>query len=464
MSSPAQTLDMSGGTENSSFVLVDADNSTTSHPKLTYYRYEIDISVLLILGYLSVFIVGLVGNSCVIWVVIRAPRMRTVTNYLIVNLACIDIIVLLVCVPSNLLNSLIHPWLLGTELCKLTSFLQAVTVSASIQTLVVISVDRCVAICSKSLVLQIPHYRVRHIIAGIWTFSLVLMSPIAVYQGVGVAFDGQVFENCLDNYPSQRFRIAFTVFALFVCCFAFPLVVITVSYAMIFVTVWKRSIPGESVHKSSDSNRTVVQRSKLKVVKMMICVVSTFFVSWAPLYSVQGYILYYGYPESDDKTASDFLELFIPLTQWLGMTNSCINPVFYAYFNQRFRRGFLAILARRGDSVDIAMNNTTKDGGPRRQIAVKPQFISRSREVLQNPAQERDLEVLDDPCSPQMPVYDIMTHAQDFDYSDPNGYCIVNQIIFVFETHKDPRLYIKLNGGFELGQNSRVWCVIVLLS
>lgn len=93
---------------NSTFVLVEAANVTSNRSSLVSYRYEFDISVLLILGYMSVFIVGLVGNSCVIWVVIRAPRMRTVTNYLIVNLACIDIIVLLVCVPSNLLNSLIH--------------------------------------------------------------------------------------------------------------------------------------------------------------------------------------------------------------------------------------------------------------------------------------------------------------------------------------------------------------------
>lgn len=72
------------------------------------YRYDVDISVLLVIGYLSVFIVGLVGNSCVIWVVARTPRMRTVTNYLIVNLAFIDIVVLLVCVPSNLLSNLIQ--------------------------------------------------------------------------------------------------------------------------------------------------------------------------------------------------------------------------------------------------------------------------------------------------------------------------------------------------------------------
>lgn len=111
MSTPSETLvEFTDGITdtNSSLLLFDPANSTNNYSVSTPYRYEVDISVLMILGYLSVFIVGLVGNSCVVWVVVHAPRMRTVTNYLIVNLACIDIIVLLVCVPSNLLSSLIH--------------------------------------------------------------------------------------------------------------------------------------------------------------------------------------------------------------------------------------------------------------------------------------------------------------------------------------------------------------------
>ena len=111
MSFPEKTLDGLAQMitdANSTLVLLEPANASSNYPSLNSYRYEMEISVLLIMGYLSVFIIGLVGNSCVVWVVIRAPRMRTVTNYLIVNLACIDIIVLLVCVPSNLLNSLIR--------------------------------------------------------------------------------------------------------------------------------------------------------------------------------------------------------------------------------------------------------------------------------------------------------------------------------------------------------------------
>ncbi|KAI8046062.1 hypothetical protein M5D96_002262 [Drosophila gunungcola] len=50
------------------------------------YRHSLAMSMVYCVAYIVVFLVGLVGNSFVIAVVLRAPRMRTVTNYFIVNL------------------------------------------------------------------------------------------------------------------------------------------------------------------------------------------------------------------------------------------------------------------------------------------------------------------------------------------------------------------------------------------
>ncbi|OQR76485.1 neuropeptide Y receptor-like [Tropilaelaps mercedesae] len=134
----------------------------------------------------------------------------------------------------------------------------------------------CVAICSTSLSQQIiPQYRVRRVIALIWTFSLLLMSPIAVYQDLVQATPDVPWCNCVDNYPSQKFRVVFNAVALFACCYVLPLVIITATYILIFVTVWKRSIPGECLNKMSteqqDGNRTMAQRSKLKVFVITGC-------------------------------------------------------------------------------------------------------------------------------------------------------------------------------------------------
>lgn len=69
-------------------------------------RYSPSISGIYCLAYTIVFVMGIVGNSFVVAVVLRSPRMRTVTNYFIVNLALADILVLLFCLPATLLSNL----------------------------------------------------------------------------------------------------------------------------------------------------------------------------------------------------------------------------------------------------------------------------------------------------------------------------------------------------------------------
>ena len=58
------------------------------------------------LAYGIVFLLGLIGNSLVVSVVYRNPRMHNVTNYFIVNLAIADMLVCLLCLPITLLSNL----------------------------------------------------------------------------------------------------------------------------------------------------------------------------------------------------------------------------------------------------------------------------------------------------------------------------------------------------------------------
>lgn len=69
-------------------------------------RYSPTISTVYCVAYTIVFVMGIIGNSCVVAVVVRSPRMRTVTNYFIVNLALADILVVLFCLPATLLSNL----------------------------------------------------------------------------------------------------------------------------------------------------------------------------------------------------------------------------------------------------------------------------------------------------------------------------------------------------------------------
>lgn len=81
------------------------------------------------LMYCGVFFVALFGNGLVCYVVYSSPRMRTVTNLFIVNLAVGDILMTLVCVPFTFVPTLLLQfWPFGAPLCHSVSFTQAVSV------------------------------------------------------------------------------------------------------------------------------------------------------------------------------------------------------------------------------------------------------------------------------------------------------------------------------------------------
>lgn len=54
---------------------------------------------------------------------------------------------------------------------------------------------------------------------------------------------------------------------------------------------------------------------------------------------------------------SEILYKVTPFAQWLGSSNSCINPILYAFFNKKYRRGFAAIIQSRSCCARIRLFN-----------------------------------------------------------------------------------------------------------
>lgn len=70
------------------------------------YRHSAWVMCVLIAGYLFVLCFGLLGNFSVLIVVARTPRMSTVTNLFICNLALADLLVLIFCILPNLVSNI----------------------------------------------------------------------------------------------------------------------------------------------------------------------------------------------------------------------------------------------------------------------------------------------------------------------------------------------------------------------
>jgi len=89
-------------------------------------------------------IVATGGNIIVIWIVLAHKRMRTVTNYFLVNLAIADTLISVFNTVFNSVYMLYSDWPFGRSYCKFNMFIAPCTISASVFTFMAIAVDRYV--------------------------------------------------------------------------------------------------------------------------------------------------------------------------------------------------------------------------------------------------------------------------------------------------------------------------------
>ena len=92
--------------------------------------------------YTLIFVVGVIGNFLVCLVVCRERKMKNVTNYFIFNLAVSDLSVLLICIPFDFGEQVTRSWPYGGFMCRLIYPLQTMATTASVGTLVAISLNR----------------------------------------------------------------------------------------------------------------------------------------------------------------------------------------------------------------------------------------------------------------------------------------------------------------------------------
>ncbi|XP_023229586.1 neuropeptide SIFamide receptor-like [Centruroides sculpturatus] len=276
--------------------------------------------------------------------------MRTTFHFLLVNLAVADLQVVVFYLPATLVGHIFGPWILGLFICKAATYLQGVSVCASVHTLVAISIDRFLAICHP-MKCQMTSRGCKFIIVAIWVVSFVLLLPWVFYFRLTPMYSNGNYglQVCQEVWPTERMEMMYFVVANLLLCYLLPLSVISLCYILIWRRVWLRKLPGEAQEQEVER---MIQRSKIKVAKMLLVVIVVFAVSWLPLYAIFARI------KIGDKIIEGTLEdsivsIVAPVAQWLGASNSCINPVLYVFFNSKFRTGFKVILFKRYCCRDI---------------------------------------------------------------------------------------------------------------
>lgn len=102
----------------------DYDFSQIKYPGTLKVFPPSEIGIKVTLG-VVVEVIAFIGNILVITIVVRFKRMRTTTNYYLVNLAVSDLLVGIMPVWVHVVQSLNEFWVFGSFLCKFNPFMQS---------------------------------------------------------------------------------------------------------------------------------------------------------------------------------------------------------------------------------------------------------------------------------------------------------------------------------------------------
>uniref|UniRef100_A0A4W4FYM7 G-protein coupled receptors family 1 profile domain-containing protein n=1 Tax=Electrophorus electricus TaxID=8005 RepID=A0A4W4FYM7_ELEEL len=275
--------------------------------------------VLWAIAYSTIVIVSVVGNITVIWIIVAHKRMRTVTNYFLVNLAFAEASMAVFNTVINFVYAVHNEWYFGLIYCRFHNFFPIAAVFASICSMTAIAVDRYMAIIHP-LKQRLSSTQTKVIISVIWALALLLAFPQYYYSNMDW-LPGRVV--CYIDWPDYYVCVAILLYFL-------PLLVMGCAYLVVGLNLWASEIPGDS------SNRYHEQlNAKRKVVKMMIVVVCTFAVCWLP-YHVY-FLLHQSFPELFERP---FIQQVYLAVMWLAMSSTMYNPIIYCCLNDRFRVGF----------------------------------------------------------------------------------------------------------------------------
>ncbi|UJR13599.1 hypothetical protein I4U23_000612 [Adineta vaga] len=283
--------------------------------------------ILLSFAYGIISFLAVVGNSSIIYIVIRNRHMHSVTNYFICNLALADCLVAMFAVPFQFQAAALQKWVLPHFLCKLAPFVQILSVDVSIYTLVAVSLDRY-HVMLHPLKPKLSTKTAFLIFIIIWLVAFASSSPSLFFYNVYFITDYVQTNSTIKSsttFDIHKVYIVYNIYSQYVI----PFIIISGAYFRIGSHLYFSEPVGQTKYQE------VITRNKRKVLKMLFVVVALFLICWFPLQLYNFLVIYK--PEINDFKHIVVLWL---CANWLAMSNSCHNPFIYGFCSARFNREF----------------------------------------------------------------------------------------------------------------------------
>ncbi|XP_074551151.1 trace amine-associated receptor 13c-like [Halichoeres trimaculatus] len=281
----------------------------------------------IVLSSISLLTVAL--NLLVIISVSHFRQLHTPTNILLLSLAASDFLVGLLLMPAEILVNT-SCWFFGDYICCLYNYVSFILTSASVGDMVLISVDRYVAICDPlRYSSRITERRVKVCVCLCWLCSVFYTSVFLKDDLSQPGRHNSCFGECVIfiDFIAGTVDLVLTFFA--------PISAIIILYMRVFTVAVSQARAVRSQVTSLTLQVSLpppMRKSELKAARTLGILVVVFLICFCP---------YYGLALAGDSYVSESFSSFVI---FLFYFNSCINPLIYALFYPWFRKALKVIV------------------------------------------------------------------------------------------------------------------------
>ncbi|XP_048205402.1 neuropeptides B/W receptor type 2 [Perognathus longimembris pacificus] len=270
--------------------------------------------------------IGLTGNTAVIYVILRAPKMKTVTNVFVLNLAIADGLFALV-LPANIAEHLLQHWPFGETLCKLVLAIDHYNIFSSAYFLAVMSADRYLVVLATVRSRRMPtRTRGGAKVASLCVWLGVTIMVLPFFSFAHVYSNELQVPSCGLSFPrpEQAWLKASRIYTL-VLGFLVPMCTICVLYVDLL-----RRLRAMRLRSSAKA----LSKAKRKVTVLVLAVLAVCLFCWAPFHLASVVSL-----TTDVPQTALVIGISYAITS-LSYANSCLNPFLYAFLDDSFRKNF----------------------------------------------------------------------------------------------------------------------------
>ncbi|UJR25618.1 hypothetical protein I4U23_006970 [Adineta vaga] len=312
--------------------------------------------------YSIILIIGVIGNILVIIIVTRYRNMRNATNLLLTNLSVADLFLLIFCIHEgyqHLYGEDKHR--LGKFMCSFSPFVQNVTSTCSVLSIMAISYERYIAICQplKTSALRFTLFRTLPTVVAIWIVSCAISVPFFMYSSIGTvqSIYGETIVICFTTFPDS-WKDTYLIFST-LCVYLFVFLMLCYWHFSICCILFSR----EALLRDN----SIVTRYRRQVAKLLITLIMTFFICILP-YKIWAFIYQRLSPDEINMLGFHRHAFIAIITRTLLYLNSAINPLLYSVMSTKFRQSFILLCddcrystkVRRSDPVYLYKEYTVK--------------------------------------------------------------------------------------------------------